>query len=92
MNFVLQASLQIFRQSVRYMGEFVWAVILLGPSKVSAFEMGLDCIKIYGNTQNCPLSGFSPEILRGGKSFVVYADTSLLQPSGDYSNGLVNCG
>jgi hypothetical protein len=32
---------------------------------------------------------FSPEILRGGKS--VYADTRLLQPSGDYSRGLVNC-
>jgi hypothetical protein len=38
------------------------------------------------------LPGFSPEILRGGKSLDVYADTSLLQPSGDYSNGLVNCG
>ena len=38
----------------------------------------------------CP--GFSPEILRGGRSLNVYADTSLLQPSGHYSNGLVNCG
>ena len=37
-------------------------------------------------------AGFSPEILRGGKSLDVYADTSLLQPSGDYSSGLVNCG
>jgi hypothetical protein len=37
-------------------------------------------------------SGFSPVILRGGKSLDVYADTSLLQPSGDYSSGLVNCG
>jgi hypothetical protein len=33
-----------------------------------------------------------PEILRGGKSLGVYADTSPLQPSGDYSNGLANCG
>ena len=39
----------------------------------------------------CQITGFSPEILRGGKSLDVYAGTNLLQPSGDYSNGLVNC-
>jgi hypothetical protein len=43
--------------------------------------------RINGN-----LARFSPEILRGGKSLDVYTDTSLLQPSGDYSNGVVNCG
>jgi hypothetical protein len=31
-------------------------------------------------------TGFSPENLRGGKSLEAYADTSPLQPSGDYSN------
>ena len=38
------------------------------------------------------MSGFSPEILRGGKSLDVYADASIVQPSGVYSIGLVNCG
>ena len=49
-------SQQNFRQSVRYEGESVWAVILLGPgrvsalrnSKVSAFQ-GSDCMQIYGD-------------------------------------------
>ena len=49
-------SQQNFCQNVRYEGESVWAVILLGPgqvsalrnSKVSAFQVS-DCMQIYGD-------------------------------------------
>ncbi len=51
-------------------------------------SVSLSTIMVYMYTS----TGFSPEILRGAKSLDVYADTSSLQPSGDYSNGLVNCG